>query len=66
MLLARAPGGFYVLDDTLQNVATPAQHGRFTPIMTLGQGMSWVHGKRVGSGQRVASASPAANKTRAK
>ncbi len=38
VLVARAAGGFYVLDDTLQNVATPAQHGRFTPIMTLGQG----------------------------
>ena len=43
VLLARAAGSFYVLDDTLQNIATPAQHARFTPIMTLGQGMSWIH-----------------------
>ena len=56
VLLARAPGGFYVLDDTLQNVTTAAQHGRFTPVMTLGQGVSWVHGKRVAGG-RIASAS---------
>jgi predicted transglutaminase-like cysteine proteinase len=56
LLLARAAGSFYVLDDTLQNIATPAQHSRFTPVMTLGQGASWIHGKRVG-GSRVASTS---------
>ena len=65
VLVARAAGGFYVLDDTLQNVATPAQHGRFTPIMTLGQGASWIHGKRVG-GSRVASANSSSTKTAAK
>ena len=55
VLLARTAGGFFVLDDQLQGggVTTPSQHGRFTPIMTLGQGMSWIHGRRVG---RVASA----------
>jgi hypothetical protein len=30
------------------------QVSRFTPIMTLGQGMSWIHGRRVGT--RVAAA----------
>ena len=65
LLVARAAGGFYVLDDTLQNVTTPAQHGRFTPIMTLGQGASWIHGKRVG-GSRVASANSSSTKTAAK
>lgn len=64
VLLARAGGGFYVLDDTLQNVATPAQHGRFTPVMTLGQGVSWIHGKRVAGG-RIASVG-STNKTAAK
>jgi len=63
--LARAAGSFYVLDDTLQNIATPAQHARFTPIMTLGQGASWIHGKRV-AGSRVASRSASATKTAAK
>lgn len=65
VLLARAAGSFYVLDDTLQNIATPAQHGRFTPVMTLGQGASWIHGRRV-SGSRVASTSPGSTKTAAK
>lgn len=65
VLLARAAGSFYVLDDTLQNIATPAQHARFTPVMTLGQGASWIHGKRVGA-SRVASISSSATKTAAK
>jgi hypothetical protein len=33
-----------------------SQNTRFTPIITLGQGMSWIHGRRVGA--RVASAAP--------
>ena len=56
LLIARAAGSFYVLDDTLQNVVTPAQHARFTPVMTLGQGASWIHGKRI-AGSRIASTS---------
>jgi predicted transglutaminase-like cysteine proteinase len=64
LLLARTASGFFVLDDPLQGggVATPSQHGRFTPVMTIGQGMSWVHGRRVGT--RVASAGSV--KTKAK
>lgn len=54
LLLARTAGGFFVLDDQVGDLLTPAQHGRFTPVMTLGQGMSWLHGRRVGP--RVASA----------
>lgn len=54
LLLARTPGGFYSLDDR-DGIQPASQNGRFTPIMTLGQGMSWIHGKRVGAG-RVASA----------
>lgn len=65
LLLARTAGSFYVLDDTLQNIATPAQHARFTPVMTLGQGMSWIHGRRV-AGSRVASAKSSSTKTAAK
>ena len=65
LLIARTAGSFYVLDDTLQNVATPAQHGRFTPVMTLSQGASWIHGKRVG-GSRVANANLGSTKTAAK
>ena len=66
VLLARAPGGFYVLDDTNHDMMTPAQHGRFTPIMTLGQGGSWVHGRRVAAGSRIASASSGAARAKAK
>ena len=65
VLLARTGGGFYVLDDTNHDLMTPAQHGRFTPIMTLGQGVSWIHGRRVG-GNRIASASSGATAARAK
>lgn len=61
LLLARTPTGFFVLDDQGDRLQTPSQHGRFTPVMTLSQGMSWLHGRRVGP--RVASAStrPKAN-----
>ena len=55
VLLARTTSGFYVLDDTNYDVMTPAQHGRFTPVMTLGQGISFLPGRRVGT-PRVASA----------
>ena len=66
LLLARTTGGFFVLDDTVQNLMTPAQHGRFTPIMTLGQGNSWVHGRRVGGNRRMASAGAGATRAKAK
>lgn len=58
LLLARTAGGFFMLDDQAQDVMAASQNSRFTPIMTLGQGMSWIHGRRVGA-PRVASASPA-------
>ena len=63
VLLARTAGGFYVLDDTNYDLMTPAQHGRFTPIMTLGQGASWVHGRRVGT-SRIASVGPTRSKAK--
>jgi predicted transglutaminase-like cysteine proteinase len=47
VLLARAPSGFYVLDDRASRPLTPSQHAKFTPILTLGEGKSWVHGRRV-------------------
>jgi predicted transglutaminase-like cysteine proteinase len=55
LLLARTAGGFFALDDQA-DIVSAAQNNRFTPIMTLGQGMSWIHGRRTG-GTRVASAS---------
>lgn len=47
VLLARTPSGFYVLDAMANRPLTPQQHGRFKPVMTLGQGKSWVHGRRI-------------------
>ena len=65
LLLARTATGFFVLDDTVQDLMTPAQHGRFTPVMTLSQGHSWIHGRRVGA-QKVASANSSPTKAKAK
>ena len=53
VLLARAPSGFYVLDDRANRPLTPREHARFTPIMTLGEGKSWIHGRRVSGGGRL-------------
>jgi len=65
VLLARTSGGFYVLDDTNHDLMTPAQHGRFTPIMTLSQGGSWLHGRRTGA-SRIASVGAGAARAKAK
>ena len=62
LLLARTASGFFALDDGVQGLVPANQVARFTPIMTLGQGMSWIHGRRVGS--RVASAAAAKDKAR--
>lgn len=66
VLLARTTGGFFVLDDQAQDIVAASQSNRFTPIMTLGQGMSWVHGRRVGTGSRIASNSAGASRAKAK
>lgn len=50
VLLARAPSGFYVLDDRAGRAMTTQQHARFTPILTLSEGKSWIHGRRRSSG----------------
>ena len=62
LLLARTATGFFALDDQTQGLTSANQNGRFTPIMTLGQGMSWIHGRRVGTkvaGANVVKASAA-------
>jgi predicted transglutaminase-like cysteine proteinase len=63
LLLARTAGGFFALDDK-DGMLLASQDTKFTPIMTIGQGMSWVHGRRVGGNPRLASAG--ARPTRAK
>ncbi len=47
VLLARAPSGFYALDDRAGGPMKAQANSRFTPILTLGEGKSWVHGRRV-------------------
>jgi len=64
LLLARTANGFFALDDR-DGMVPASQNTRFTPIMTLGQGMSWIHGRRVGGNPRLASAS-ASKQARAK
>ncbi len=56
VLLARAPSGFYVLDDRANRAMTPREHARFTPILTLSEGKSWIHGRRVSGGSARLSA----------
>ena len=57
LLLARTANGFFALDDK-DGMVPASQNTRFTPIMTIGQGMSWIHGRRVGGRPaRLASAS---------
>ena len=53
VLLARTPAGFYVLDDKASRPMTPSEHARFTPILTLSEGKSWVHGRRVSGAGRL-------------
>ena len=47
LLLVRTQGGFVVLDDQGARPMTPGQHARFTPVMTLSPGISWIHGRRI-------------------
>ena len=46
LLVARANGRFYVLDDRAERPLTPEQHASFEPIITLGKGISYLHGRR--------------------
>ncbi len=46
LLLVRVGSSFYALDDRSDQVQTPAQHARFVPVITLGKGSAWLHGKR--------------------
>jgi hypothetical protein len=63
LLLARTANGFFSLDDR-DGIQPAALNKKFTPIMTLGQGMSWIHGRRVGGNPRLASASSSTSKAK--
>ena len=56
VLLAHAPSGFYVLDDRASRPLSPREHARFTPILTLTEGKSYIHGRRVSGGASRVSA----------
>lgn len=46
LLVARANGRFYVLDDRADRPMAAEQHRSFEPIFTLGKGVSYLHGRR--------------------
>lgn len=48
VLLARTPDGFMVLDDRVGRPMLAQNHRQFTPVLTIGEGKSWIHGRRVG------------------
>ena len=52
LLLVRVGNAFYALDDRSDRALTPAEHGRFVPIITLGKNAAWLHGKRFAGGSR--------------
>lgn len=47
VLIARTDDGFRVLDDRVGHPVAASGAGLFTPILTVGQGKSWLHGRRV-------------------
>ena len=51
LLLVRADGRFYVLDDRAARPLTPEEHAKFVPIITLGaNGKTWLHGRNIAAG----------------
>ena len=52
LLLVRVEGHFYVLDDRADRPLTPEQHARFVPVITLGSGKAWLHGRSIANGAK--------------
>lgn len=48
LLLVHTAAGFIAMDDHAAAPMSAALKAKFTPIMTVGQGMSWIHGRRIG------------------
>lgn len=46
VLVARTPQGFYVLDDAEAHPVMANGRGKFVPMITIGEGRSWIHGYR--------------------
>ena len=47
VLLARTPEGFMVLDDRVGRPTLAQSNRQFTPVLTIGEGKSWIHGRRI-------------------
>ena len=47
VLLARTPEGFMVLDDRVGRPMLAQSNRQFTPVLTIGEGKSWIHGRRI-------------------
>ena len=47
VLLARTPDGFMVLDDRVGRPMLARSNRQFTPVLTIGEGKSWIHGRRI-------------------
>jgi predicted transglutaminase-like cysteine proteinase len=58
LLLVRVGSDFYALDDRNPTPIRAAAGMRFRPIITLGRGSAWIHGRRVATRQ-AKSATPA-------
>jgi predicted transglutaminase-like cysteine proteinase len=50
VLLAHTADGFTVLDDKIGYPMATRDDHIFTPVLTVGDGKSWIHGRRVGGG----------------
>ena len=56
VLLARTPSGFFMLDDRIGRPVAASAPAMFTPVMTIGHGKSWIHGRRIAGSTAHASA----------
>lgn len=56
VLLARTPSGFMIVDDRSGAPVAADRAASFTPVMTIGYGKSWLHGRRVAGATARASA----------
>lgn len=55
VLLARTPSGFMIVDDRSAAPVAADSSATFTPVMTIGYGKSWLHGRRVARAAAYAS-----------
>lgn len=47
ILLVRTPAGFLMVDDRVGRPLPATADALFSPVLTVGQGKSWIHGRRV-------------------